>query len=363
MTIANVRGVRAAPAEAVGELQLGQGLDLGHRDGVVERYTRPAALHRVSGDREGPECRDPSAGNRPEGPGEEDRLGEQEQARTAEGQQRGGAREGGELPDRRQAAGEQFVEHDAQAEQVAAMIHVPTARLFRAHVIRRAENLAGLGAVLGFANGVIFTKVKVPSFIVTLGMWYVGLGIATMMFGTDTMPFLTNDTLSTWASRLNFGLPNNFLLAAGVAIVGALVLRFTSFGRVTLAVGNNEEIAKGNGLKVTRTKIVVFVLAGAISGIAGIVATIQLGAVNPTIAAGNLFIALPAVVIGGTSLAGGKGSMLGTVLGVLLLTTLNNGLILSNVSPNFQTAVSGAILIIAIVATAWSQRDRLRISK
>jgi ribose transport system permease protein len=221
----------------------------------------------------------------------------------------------------------------------------------------------GVGAALGFANGFIFTKVKVPSFIVTLGMWYVGLGIATIMYGTETMPFLTDDNLSTWASQLNFGLPNNFLLAIVVAILGALLLRFTSFGRSTLAVGNNEEIARGNGLKVTRTKILVFVLAGAISGVAGIVAAIQLGAVNPTIAAGNLFITIPAVVIGGTSLSGGKGGMFGTVLGVVLLTTLNNGLILSGVSPNFQTAVSGGILVIAIIATAWSQRGRLRISK
>jgi ribose transport system permease protein len=141
------------------------------------------------------------------------------------------------------------------------------------------------------------------------------------------------------------------------------VLRFTYFGRVTLAVGNNEDIAKANGLKVTRNKIMVFALAGAISGIAGIVASIQLGSVNPTIAAGNLFITIPAVVIGGTSLAGGKGGMFGTLLGVLLLTTLNNGLILSGVSPNLQSAVSGAILVLAIVATAWSQRDRLRMSK
>ncbi len=221
----------------------------------------------------------------------------------------------------------------------------------------------GLAAALGFFSGVLFTKVKVPSFIVTLGMWYVGLGVATVLFGTDTMPFLTNDDLSTWASQQNLGMPNNFLLGLIVAILGALFLRFTSFGRVTLAVGNNEEIARGNGLKVNRNKVTVFVIAGAISGIAGIVATIQLGAVNPTIAAGNLFIALPAVVIGGTSLAGGKGSMLGTVLGVILLTTLTNGLTLADVSPNFKTAVSGGILILAIVITAWSQRDRLRISK
>ena len=220
-----------------------------------------------------------------------------------------------------------------------------------------------LGAALGLVNGLIYTKIKVPSFIVTLGIWYIGLGIATILFGTDAIPSFDSDSLSTWAASITLGLPNDFWLAGAVALAGGFVLRFTRFGRVALAIGNNEDIAKGNGLNITANKIMIFVIAGTLSGLAGIVATIQLGSGSATVGSGNLFITIPAVVIGGTSLGGGKGGMFGTALGVLLLTTLNNGLILSGVSPNFQSAVSGGILVLAIVATAWSQRDRLRISK
>jgi len=220
-----------------------------------------------------------------------------------------------------------------------------------------------LGVALGLVSGVIYTRVKVPSFIVTLGMWYIALGIATILFGTDSMPSLTNSDLTTWGSVNTAGLPNVFWLAGGVVALGGLVLRFTRFGRVALSIGNNEDIARANGLKVATNKIMVFVVAGALSALGGIIASMQLGMGSATVGSGNLFLTIPAVVIGGTSLGGGKGGVFGTALGVILLTTLNNGLILSGVSPNYQSAVSGAILVLAIVATAWSQRDRLRISK
>ncbi|WP_309617758.1 ABC transporter permease [Salinibacterium sp.] len=220
-----------------------------------------------------------------------------------------------------------------------------------------------VGTALGAVSGTIYTKVKVPSFIVTLGMWFVGLGIATVLFGTETIPSLTNDELSTWSSQLTFGLPNAFLLAAVVVIGGAALLRFTRLGRVILSIGNNELIARGNGVSVDRFKIFVFIIAGALSGLAGAIASIQLGSGSATVGVGLLFVTIPAVVIGGTSLGGGKGGVLRTALGVILLTVLNNGLILAGVSPNYQSAVSGAILVAAIVAAAWSQRDRLRIAK
>jgi ribose transport system permease protein len=221
----------------------------------------------------------------------------------------------------------------------------------------------GMGILLGAVNGLLFTKVKIPSFIVTLGMWFVGIGIATIMYGTDALPSLTNSELTNWAAKIVFGLPNIFWLAAIITIIAAVVLRFTSFGRVALAVGNNESIARANGMAITRNKILIFVVAGAMSGLAGILASMQMGAVSNNIGAGYLFITIPAVVIGGTSLSGGKGGMARTAIGVLLLTVLSNGLILSGVSPNYQSAVSGAILVIAIVAASWSQRGRLRIAK
>lgn len=220
-----------------------------------------------------------------------------------------------------------------------------------------------VGAALGWLSGVIFTRLKVPSFIVTLGIWYVGLGVATILFGTESIPTLTDDALSTWSSRTTAGIPNGFWLAVGVVVLGALLLRYTRFGRLTLAIGDNEGIARSAGMPVARIKIAVFLVAGLLSGLAGIIATMKLGAGSATVGAGTLFLVIPAVVIGGTSLGGGRGGILRTVLGVFLLTLLSNGLILSGVSPSFQSAVSGAILVVAIVAAAWSQRNRLRIAK
>ena len=220
-----------------------------------------------------------------------------------------------------------------------------------------------VGAVLGLASGVIHTKLKVPSFIVTLGVWYVGLGIATLLFGTEQIPFLTDDGLKAWPSRVTLGLPNSFWLAVLIVVVGAAVARYTRLGRSAYAIGNSEPIALSNGVAVGRNKVVIFVIAGACSALAGVLASIQLGAGSATVGIGSLFLTIAAVVIGGTALSGGKGGVLRSALGVLLLTTLNNGLILSGVSPNIQSGVSGAILVAAIVVAAWPHRGRLRVSK
>ena len=111
-----------------------------------------------------------------------------------------------------------------------------------------------IGIALGAANGLILTRIKLPSFIVTFGMWFIGLGIATILYGTDALPSLTNDALTTWVSHIAFLFPNVVWLAAALLIVATLVLRFTIFGRATLAIGNNEEIARSNGMPVNSIK-------------------------------------------------------------------------------------------------------------
>lgn len=221
----------------------------------------------------------------------------------------------------------------------------------------------GLGVVLGLANGLIHTLLRVPSFIVTLGMGFVAFGIATLMFGEDTLPFLKNETLSTWPSEQTLGIPHSFWLAAVLVLLGVVVSRYTRLGRYTYAIGNNELIARDNGVPVNAYKIAIFTIAGACSGIAGMVVTMELGSAPARIGIGTLFLTIAAVVIGGTSLGGGKGGVLRTTVGVLILTVLNNGLILSGVSPNLQSAVSGGILVVAIVIAAWPHRSRLRIMK
>jgi ribose transport system permease protein len=220
-----------------------------------------------------------------------------------------------------------------------------------------------VGMALGLLTGLIHTRLKVPSFIVTLGVWFIGLGIATVLFGRAAIPFLSSAELKQWPRELFLGMPKSFWLAALVVLLGVAVARFTRVGRHAYAIGDNEQIARDNGVPVSNHKIYVFVLAGACSALAGVLASLQLGAGSATIGINTLFLTIAAVVIGGTSLGGGKGGIMRTALGVMLLIVLNNGLILSGVSPNIQSAVSGAVLIIAIVAAAWPHRSRLRIVK
>jgi ribose transport system permease protein len=219
-----------------------------------------------------------------------------------------------------------------------------------------------LGAALGLVSGVMHTRLKVPSFIVTLGIWFVGLGLGIILFGTDAQPNLT-DGGAAWPSNDLLGLPHSFWLAALVVVLGLVVTRYTKLGRFTYAIGNNEDVARSNGIPVGRVKVYIFTLAGAVTGLGGVLATMQQGQGSPSVGGGTLFLTIAAVVIGGTSLGGGKGGMLRTTLGVLLLTILNNGLLLSGVDPGYQPGISGLVLILAIVAAAWPLRNRLRIVK
>ena len=130
-----------------------------------------------------------------------------------------------------------------------------------------------VGAVLGLCTGLIHTRLKVPSFIVTLGIWFVGLGFATVLFGTDTIPFLPDGGLKSWPEHLTLGLPNSIWLARAGRLIGLVVTRFTRLGRFTYAIGNNEDIARSNGIPVNRQKVYVFAIAGACSALAGVLAT------------------------------------------------------------------------------------------
>lgn len=221
----------------------------------------------------------------------------------------------------------------------------------------------GIGLGIGLLSGLVHAKLKVPSFVVTLGTWYVGLGIAILLYGNDMLPTITNEALARWPSRTSLGLPNSFWLAAAVIAGGVLVSNYTAFGRSVLAVGNNESIARANGMSVDRTKIAAFAAAGCLSGLAGILATMQLGSGSPDIGFGQLFTVIPAAVIAGTALGGGEGGVMRSVLGVFLLLILNNGLVLAGVDSDFQQGVFGTILIIAIVAVAWPERGRLKVAK
>lgn len=220
-----------------------------------------------------------------------------------------------------------------------------------------------LGAGLGALTGAIHALAKVPSFIVSLGMWYVGLGIAALLFGYEMIPFLSSEAIVAWPTQSPLGLPNSFLLALVVVALGWFLESNTRLGRAAYAIGNNEAVARMTGIPVTRFVIILFAFAGACSALAGIMGSLALGAGAANVGVGMLFLTLAAIVIGGTPLGGGRGGALRTVMGVLILSTLYNGLILAGVDPQVQSGVSGLVLVVAVIAAGWSQRAKLRVSK
>ena len=221
----------------------------------------------------------------------------------------------------------------------------------------------GIGLALGLLAGALHSLIKVPSFVVTLGTWYIGLGIGIILYGDEMLPSLKSEVLLAWPTKLTLGLPNAFWLAAIILAFGSILSRYTHFGRGVLAIGNSETIARNTGMPVNTIKMIAFTLAGGLSAVAGILATMQLGAGSPDLGSGQLFTVIPAAVIGGTALSGGEGGIMRSAIGVLLLIMLNNGLVLAGVNPSFQSGVFGAILIAAIVIVARPDRGILKIAK
>ena len=211
------------------------------------------------------------------------------------------------------------------------------------------------GAAIGFLNGFVHVRVRIPSFMVTLGSWFVGIGLATLILGGRNARVLDPEIRSLALTRF-FNFPLAVWVALGVLVAAWLIERFTIFGRHVLAIGGGEDLALLSGIHVNRVKVLVFTLAGAFYGIGGVLAAAQLGQGNATIGDGRLFSTITAVVVGGTSLSGGAGGVLNTLVGVLIIAVLGNGMILLGISPDIQQAVQGIIIIIAVASSIDRQR-------
>ncbi|HLU62923.1 MAG TPA: ABC transporter permease [Protaetiibacter sp.] len=218
------------------------------------------------------------------------------------------------------------------------------------------------GSAFGLANGLANVKLGIPSFMATLGMGAVGIGIATVLFAGRS-PRVLDPEMRAIGQGSTLGIANIFLVAVLVLAIGWFVQRFTRLGRYGYVIGGDEAVARLSGVSVGRYKVGAFVLGGTASGIAGVLLGSQLGVGMPTIGAGTMFTAITAVVLGGTLLTGGRGGVLRSFVGVLIIVVLANGLILIGVNPYAQVAVQGLVIIAAVVATGWRLRTRVRIIK
>jgi ribose/xylose/arabinose/galactoside ABC-type transport system permease subunit len=202
--------------------------------------------------------------------------------------------------------------------------------------------LAGL--VCGAVNGILIAKRRLAPFIVTLGMMTVARGLALVY--THGRPEIN---LSNAYDAIGDGLAGPGGIVMATVLAGIFILHFTRFGRYVYAVGGNELAAKVSGVNTDRVLIGVYAIAGALAGVAGIVESSRVMSGSPSAGEGYELNAIAAVVIGGTSLSGGIGSMAGTIVGVLIIGVMNNGLDLLGVSSYWQQVVKGAIIVCAVL--------------
>ncbi len=219
-----------------------------------------------------------------------------------------------------------------------------------------------LGASLGALSGLALVLLKVPSFMATLGVAAIGLGIATLLFD-GVQPNISDAMVEGLATERLLGLSYLAWVAVTCVLLGWLIQRYTRLGRYAFAIGGAEEVLALSGVKVAPYKVAVFTLAGAFYGLGGVMVTSQLGAGLVQAGAGFDFAAITAAVVGGTLLMGGRGGVLHSAVGVLLVMTLSNGLVQIGVSPYWQGGVQGFIVVAAVAAAVIPQRRRNQVVK
>ncbi|WP_152044713.1 ABC transporter permease [Aureimonas psammosilenae] len=211
------------------------------------------------------------------------------------------------------------------------------------------------GTVSGLCSGSFIAKLKVPPFIATLGMMLILKGLSLVISGTRPIYFNSTPGFTDIAQGSIIGwvlpevpIPNGVLVLFGVALIAHFILRRTILGRFTFALGSNEEAVRLSGVDTDRWKIAVYALAGGICGVAGLLIASRLNSAQPALGQGYELDAIAAVVIGGTSLSGGRGTIVGTLIGALIISVLANGLRILSVAQEWQTVVTGAIIILAV---------------
>lgn len=212
----------------------------------------------------------------------------------------------------------------------------------------------GTGGLMGLINGVLIARMKLPPFIATLGMLNVARGLSLVIAGLSPVYFPTDDLHgmimgSTIGVILPlFPIPNIAIIMLGAALLAGFILSKTALGRYTYALGSNEEAARLSGISVVKWKIAVYSLCGLFAGLGGVLLAARVNSAQPTLGYGYELDAITAVIIGGTSLAGGVGTILGTVIGAFIVKTLADGLQLVDVPQEWQIVATGAVVIGAV---------------
>jgi ribose transport system permease protein len=225
-------------------------------------------------------------------------------------------------------------------------------------VLRHTGNMAlasvaalATGTLIGAINGFFVTRVGIPSFLVTLGTMGIVTGVARWISNLQSIPVAHETFVFVFGGGDIGPVPVLFLWTFGVAALGALVLNKTAFGKQVMATGGNKISALYSGIQVGRIKLQVLMLNGFLAALAGMLYAGRLQGARYTLGENDLMIVIAAVIIGGTSLFGGKGTVIGSVLGALIMGMVNNGLILMGLSVDQQMILRGVIIIAAVTLT------------
>jgi ribose transport system permease protein len=216
----------------------------------------------------------------------------------------------------------------------------------------------GVGTLAGCLNGAISVAWRLPSFIVTLGMLEVARGAAYV--ATDSRTQYIGSAVEWLSTPVLFGLSPSFLIAILIVIAAQLVLTRSVFGRHMIGIGTNEEAMRLAGVDPRPVKILVFAIAGLLAGLAGIIQTSRLEAADPNAGIGTELVVIASVVIGGTSLMGGRGSVVNTFLGVLIISVLEAGLAQIGASEPTKRIITGCVIIVAVIIDMYRERRRSR---
>ncbi len=216
----------------------------------------------------------------------------------------------------------------------------------------------GVGALLGFFNGVLISKIRLQDFIVTLATMTMFRGITMIVSdGIPAMGVTSNSPFLNFFSQGSIlGIPFPMIVFVVVFFILLIILQNTVFGRGVYAIGGNEEVARLSSIPTSRTKTMVYVISGVMSALASVILTSRLSSSQPTAGMGFELDAIAAVVIGGTSLAGGRGRIFGTFIGVLIIGVLNNGLNIIGVSAFYQQFIKGLVILLAVILDRKSAR-------
>jgi ribose transport system permease protein len=213
-----------------------------------------------------------------------------------------------------------------------------------------------VGAFLGWFNGLTITRFKVPPFVATLAMLTIARGLTMLWTGGFPITGL-GENMAFIGTGWFLGIPMPVWISAIVVLAAVVLTKRTTLGRHIYAIGGNETAAELSGLKIKKIKMIVYSIAGALAGIGGIIVTSRLDSAQPNAGFGFELDSIAAVVIGGTSLSGGKGTIMGTVQGALIIGILNNGLVLLNVSPFWQQVIKGLVILMAVVIEKFNSKS------